>query len=105
MAYIHKIKIFRPFPVDGKPWILDLRTYDIPETIIACICSAYKSAPNLVAVTLSRMGGFKMILEAEKIAQKLNIRILWWIGPIDSSEFISDAFKKGIYQYSKIPFK
>lgn len=60
------------------PWIADCRTYDIPQTIVTMIEGL---DDNCVAVTLSLMGGHKMITAAENMAHKKGIRILWWFGP------------------------
>lgn len=62
----------QPFP-DG-PFVADVRTFDIPETIAACIRNA---ATNCVAVTLRPYGGARMIASAERTARKRGIRILW----------------------------
>ena len=70
--------IERGAPKDGQPWIADWRSYDVPETVAAGIRNA---APGLVAVTLSMLGGRKMIEAAELAARERGIRILWWFGP------------------------
>jgi orotidine-5'-phosphate decarboxylase len=63
-------------PTDGTPWVADVRSYDIPETIVACIWSVARGGG--VAITLSPKGGARMIKLAEHAARKANIRILWW---------------------------
>ena len=65
-------------PRDGSLWLLDIRTFDIPNTIEACIRNA---ALGLVAITLSRRGGRQMIDAAERAACARGARILWWDGP------------------------
>jgi len=66
------------FSFPNEPWVCDVRTYDIPETISKMIMSL---DDNCVAVTLSLMGGHKMITVAEYAAIRKGIRILWWFGP------------------------
>lgn len=65
-------------PADGSRYLLDWRSYDIPETVARGIRNA---APGLVAVTLSMFGGQKMIAAAEKAAKERGVRVLWWFGP------------------------
>lgn len=60
---------------DGSPYVDDCRSFDIPQTIVNMINNA---APGLVAVTLSPLGGRKMVKWAEHAARKRGIRILWW---------------------------
>lgn len=36
---------------------------------------------NIVAISLSLMGGHEMIRQASLAARKRGIRILWWFGP------------------------
>lgn len=61
-------------PDDGSPWVADVRTFDIPETIVGMIRNA---APGLVAVTLGTGGGIKMMVAAERAARRRGVRILW----------------------------
>lgn len=70
----------------GRPWVADIRTFDIPETIAACIRNA---APGMIAITLSRLGGRAMVAAAEQAAKDRGIRILWWIGPYNSEDFVN----------------
>lgn len=70
---IRQAKLESP-PDDGSPWVADVRTFDIPETISALIRNA---APGLVAVTLGTGGGIPMMIAAERAARKRDIRILW----------------------------
>jgi hypothetical protein len=65
-------------PTDGLPWIMDWRSFDLPNTIVEGIRGA---APCMVAVTLSVLGGREMIFAAERAAAELGIRVLWWFGP------------------------
>ena len=64
-------------------YIADCRTFDIPETMAACIRNAM---PGLVAITLSRQGGSAMIEAVEKAAMERGITVLWWDGPMDGRE-------------------
>ena len=84
--WVRRIKLGDIIPTDGKPWVADVRTYDIPETIAACIRNA---APGCVAISLSRLGGRKMVEEAEAAAKERGIRILWWTGPYNSEDFVN----------------
>ena len=71
---------FEPIP-DG-PFIADVRTFDIPGTIAACIRNA---APGMVGVTLSRRGGPAMIAAAEEAARERGISITWieeWLATV-----------------------
>lgn len=61
-------------PTDGKPWVLDVRTFDIAETIVKMIQNA---SAGLVAVSLRNGGGRQMLYAAERAARKRNVRILW----------------------------
>ena len=72
-------------PVDGTPWVADVRTYDVPETIAACIRN---TSSGCVAISLSRLGGHAMVTAAEAAAKERGIRILWWTGPYDPREFV-----------------
>ena len=77
LAVIRRVKpiLWQFPPTDGTPYVIDYRSYDIPETI----ANAIKNAPvGLVAITLSPRGGSKMVQAAEHAARKRNIRILWW---------------------------
>lgn len=81
--WVRRIKPWGKLPSDGRPWVADVRTFDIPETIEACIRNV---APGCVAMSLSRLGGPTMIEVAERAAKARGIRILWWIGPHDPTE-------------------
>lgn len=61
-------------PTDGLPYVLDVRTFDIPETIAKMITNA---PPGLVAVSLRNGGGRQMLHVAERAARKRNARIIW----------------------------
>lgn len=65
---------------ETEPYVLDCRSFDIPETIEGMIVSASKRN-NCVAVTLCLLGGHKMIEIAENMAFEKGMRILWWFGP------------------------
>lgn len=71
--------------VDGL-FIAMIKTFDIPETIAACIKNA---RPGMVAIVLSRRGGSEMIQYAEDAAVERRKthpefrRIIWWYGPRD----------------------
>lgn len=75
----------RGVPTDGSPWLMDWRSFDIPNTIVEGITNA---APGLVAITLSRRGGPKMIDAAEKAANARGAVILWWDGPDDPADVL-----------------
>ena len=69
---------FEPVADDGQDWIADWRSYDIPETVVAGI----RNAPSgLVAITLSRHGGRRMVRLANAAARARGARVIWWIGP------------------------
>jgi len=72
-----RVKPYDPWPTKGL-WVMDARTYDIPETIGAGIRNA---APGVVAITLSRRGGLKMYEVAQAAARERGLRIIWWTGP------------------------
>lgn len=74
---------FDPLPQNGSPYLADCRSFDIPETIAAMITQA---SPGLVAVTLSRRGGPKMMDAAENAASSRGAKILWWNGPDDPTD-------------------
>lgn len=61
-------------PDDGSPWVADVRTFDIPETIAGMIRNA---APGLVAVTLGTGGGIEMMVAADRAARRRNVRVIW----------------------------
>lgn len=84
--WFRRVKPWTMIPTDGRPWVADLRTFDIPETIAACIRNA---APGCVAISLSRLGGWTMVNAAEAAARERGIRVLWWIGPYDPQEFVN----------------
>jgi len=57
----------------GRPYVLDCRNYDIPNTIAAMI----RNAPEgLVALSL-RPYGAGMIAAAERAARRRKVRIIW----------------------------
>ena len=68
---------YRPSRMESLPdglFIADIRTFDIPETIVGMI----RGAPsNCVAVTLRPYGGARMVAMAERAARHKGIRILW----------------------------
>lgn len=77
-----KIIKFRDIITEGftwpdEPFVYDLRSFDIPETISKMIMRCPK---NLIAISLSPKGGPKMVKSAEHAARKKGIRILWWTG-------------------------
>ena len=77
LAAIKRVKpiLWQRAPTDGSPYVIDCRSFDIPNTIAGMI----ENAPEgLVAITLSPRGGSKMIQVAEHAARKRNVRILWW---------------------------
>lgn len=59
---------------DGRPYVLDTRSMDIPETIAGMIRNA---APGLVALSLRPAGGQRMVIEAERAARRRGARIIW----------------------------
>lgn len=78
LAAIRRVKlidILNGYRYDGSPYVADVRSFDIPNTIKGMIENA---APGLVAVTLSPKGGKSMVKWAEHAARKRGIRIIWW---------------------------
>lgn len=69
---------FDTVPEDGSPYIADIRTFDVPETIAACIRNA---ASGLAAITFSTMGGQEMVRRAEEAASRRGATVIWWRGP------------------------
>lgn len=65
-------RFFDPEPTG--PYIADILTFDIPETIAACIRNA---KPGLVAVRLSRRGGARMVEAATVAARDRGVAIEW----------------------------
>ena len=63
----------RPKPPAG-PWIADVHSFDIPNTIRMCILNA---GPGCVAVVLVDRGGPKMREAAEQAARERGVVILW----------------------------
>ena len=62
-----------PQTPDG-PWIADVHSFDVPETIKRCIMSV---GPGCVAIVLVDRGGRKMREVAEQAARKRGIVVLW----------------------------
>ena len=63
-------------PPKNEPFICDWRSYDIPNTVVACI----RSLPaNCVAITLrpTPWAGRMFIPAVERAARKKGIRIIW----------------------------
>ncbi len=56
------------------PFVLDTRTYDIPNTIAGMVRALPK---NCVGLSLGLAGGGVMIRRAEREARKRGIRIFW----------------------------
>jgi hypothetical protein len=75
---IPRWRLFDGEPDLGTPYIADCRTFDVPETIQACIRNAM---PGMVAITLSTRGGPAMIAAAEKAAAERGAVVVWWEGP------------------------
>jgi hypothetical protein len=61
-------------PMPQGPFIADVHSFDIAETIRRCIIHA---APNCVAVVLVDKGGPKMRAAAEQAAIERGIEIIW----------------------------
>lgn len=61
-------------PMPSGPFIADVHSFDIAETIAGCIRNA---APNCVAIVLVDRGGPKMRTAAERAAQARGMTILW----------------------------
>lgn len=71
---IRRVRNGYPAPTDGKPWVLDVRTFDIAVTVSKMI----ETAPTgLVAVSLRNGGGRQMLYVAERAARKRDARIIW----------------------------
>jgi len=59
--------------IDGRPYVCDCRSWDVPSTIAALV----RNAPaGLVAISL-RPYGAQMIAAAERAARRRNARIIW----------------------------
>lgn len=84
-AWVRRVKPWNPIPTN-RPWVADVRSFDIPETVAACIRNC---APGCVAISLSRLGGQAMIDAAEAAAAERGICILWWTGPYTPSDFVN----------------
>ena len=56
------------------PFIADLHSFDVPETIANCIRSA---APNCVGIVLVDRGGRKMREAAELAAKERGMAVIW----------------------------
>lgn len=63
---------------DSDPFVLDCRSFDIPETISEMVKNLKRSRPNCIAITLSPLGGPRMIAMAERAARQCSMRILWF---------------------------
>lgn len=87
MRMIRWWRVGEPVPPKGVPFVAMNKSFDIPETVAACIRNA---APGMVAIALCRRGGRAMIGAAKDAAKERGIRILWWNGPQDMTT-IPDA--------------
>jgi orotidine-5'-phosphate decarboxylase len=59
--------------LDGRPWVCDCRSWDIPNTIAAMVSNA---PAGMVAISL-RPYGAGMIAAAERAARRRGVRIIW----------------------------
>lgn len=84
---IRRIRQGQRNPDDGLPWVLDVRTFDVPETIEGMITHA---ALGLVAVSLRDGGGRRMREAATRAADKRGARIIWM--PL-TKEYLSHGSK------------
>jgi hypothetical protein len=62
-----------PMPTSG-PWIADVHSFDIPNTIATCVRSV---GVGCVAVVLVDRGGPAMRAAAEQAANERGVKILW----------------------------
>ena len=62
-------------PTDGGPYVIDCRSWDITNTVVAMIRNA---PPGLAAVTLSPRGGIRYVEQVERAARRRGARVLWW---------------------------
>ena len=76
MKMVRRWRPLRDGPAPNVSFVADVRTFDIPETIGACVRAA-SSHPCCVGVTLRPLGGSRMIKAAERAARRGGIRILW----------------------------
>lgn len=71
---VNTVGVFNGEHLLPGPFVLDQRTYDVPETIEAWI----RNMPdNCVAFSLRWQGGKRMVRRAERAARKRGKRILW----------------------------
>ena len=63
-----------PAPMPAGPFIADVHSFDIPQTIRMCILNA---APNCIGVVLVDRGGPAMRAAAEQAAAERGIEIIW----------------------------
>lgn len=70
-------------PLNGEPYICDIRTMDIQNTIVSAIRNAM---PGMVAITLAHRVGAMIapssyINAAQAAAKTRGAEVLWWDGP------------------------
>lgn len=69
-----RIKPWHIGPLPNRPWVADIRTCDVPETIARAILNL---PAECVAITLRPYGGRKMKSAAEAAALERGVRIIW----------------------------
>jgi orotidine-5'-phosphate decarboxylase len=80
LAHVHRVRWhWDPpnnfCPNDGTPYIVDWRSWDIPNTV----CTMILRLPgNPIGVTLSPRGGPEYVKLVERAARKRGIRVLWF---------------------------
>ena len=67
-------ELLRGVPYPKEPFIMDNRSWDVPNTIAGYVRALPK---NCIAVSLRWRGGSLMAKRAEREARRKNIRILW----------------------------
>ena len=70
-------------PMEGEPYVADIRSMDITNTIVGCIRNA---PPGMVAITLALRVGPMFASSAyvntiQEVARTRGVEVLWWDGP------------------------
>lgn len=87
LARYEKVVLWRGWidapPINGEPYICDIRTMDTTSTIVAAIRNAI---PGMVAITLAIRVGPMMatasyVNAVQAAARARGAEVLWWDGP------------------------